>query len=196
MPAHSYLSGFGNEFASEALAGALPDGRNSPQRPAYGLYAEQISGTAFTVPRSEARRVWLYRIRPSATHPPYQPLPHPTLRGALAEPNPNRLRWDPWPMPPPGTDFIDGLVTVLANAETAETAGTGVSVHVYRATAPMRRAFWNADGEMLVVAQQGRFDSTTELGRLEIAPGEIAVIPRGMRFRVALPDGQARGYIA
>ena len=191
MPA--YLSGFGNEHATEAVAGALPIGQNTPQKTPLGLYAEQISGTAFTVPRREARRVWMYRIRPSAMHRPYRRIDNGLLGGKLAEPSPNRLRWDPLPMPDQPADFVAGLVTVLANADTS--GGTGVSVHMYRANQDMNRIFWNADGELLIVPQHGGLAIATELGRLHAAPGEIAVIPRGVRFRVALPDGAARGYI-
>ncbi len=189
----AYLTGFGNEHASEAVPGALPIGQNSPQRPPLGLYAEQLSGTPFTVPRRESRRSWLYRIRPSADHKPYRRIDNGRLCTPLAEPTPNRLRWDPLPMPSEPADFVAGLVTMLANADTQ--AGTGVSVHIYCANQPMRRVFWNADGELLIVPQQGRLAFDTELGRLLAAPGEIAVIPRGVRFRVALPDGAARGYI-
>jgi homogentisate 1,2-dioxygenase len=189
----AYLSGFGNEHASEAVAGALPVGQNSPQRPPLGLYAEQLSGTPFTVPRRESRRSWLYRIRPSAGHNPYHPIDNGLLCTQLAEPTPNRLRWDPLAMPSEPADFVAGLVTMLANADTQ--AGTGVSVHIYRANQPMQRVFWNADGELLIVPQQGCLALATELGRLLVAPGEIAVIPRGVRFRVTLPDGAARGYI-
>ncbi len=189
----AYQSGFGNEHATEAVDGALPIGQNTPQRPPLGLYAEQISGTAFTVPRHDARRVWMYRIRPSAIHRPYKRIPNGLLTGPLEEPSPNRLRWDPLPFPQEPTDFVAGLVTVLANADTAN--GTGVSVHVYLANADMDRVFWNADGELLIVPQHGRLAIATELGLLDIAPGEIAVIPRAVRFRVALPDGTARGYI-
>lgn len=189
----SYLSGFGNEFASEAIPGALPVGQNSPRVVPFGLYAEQISGTPFTVPRSHARRTWLYRIRPSAIHPPYRPIESPNLCGPLAEPTPNRLRWNPLPNPSEPTDFVAGIVTVVANTDTA---GTGVTVHVYRANQDMTRVFWNADGEFLIVPQLGRLSIATELGRLIASPGEIVVIPRGIRFRVTLPDGQARGYIA
>jgi homogentisate 1,2-dioxygenase len=188
-----YLSGFGNEHATEAVAGALPVGQNSPQRPPLGLYAEQISGTPFTVPRREARRSWLYRIRPSANHPAYRRIDNGLLCSALADPTPNRLRWDPLPPPDAPTDFIAGLVTLLANGD--PTAATGVTVHLYRANQAMQRIFWNADGELLIVPQYGRLALDTELGRLAVAPGEIAVLPRGVRFRVALPDGTARGYV-
>ena len=188
-----YLAGFANSFATEAIAGALPVGQNSPQRPPFGLYAEQISGTPFTVPRQESRRSWLYRIRPSAVHPAYRPIDSLLLGGKLADPTPNRLRWDALPIPSDPTDFLAGLTTLAANADTA--SGSGVSVHIYRANRDMQRVFWNADGELLIVPEQGALAITTELGRLTAAPGEIVVIPRGIRFCVALPDGDARGYV-
>ncbi len=187
-------SGFGNEFATEAVPGALPQGRNSPQRPAHGLYAEQLTGTPFTVPRAEARRSWLYRIRPSANHPPYDRVAHPTLAGPLAPPNPNRLRWNPLPLPQTQTDFLAGLATMFATATGAY--DHGVTIHLYAANQSMQRIFVNADAEMLFVPEQGALLLETELGRLTIAPGEIAVIPRGLRLRVTLPDGTARGYLA
>ncbi len=180
-------SGFGNEFATEAVPGALPRGQNSPQRHVLGLYAEQITATPFTVPRGEARRTWLYRIRPSAAHPAYQRIDNAGLCGKLAEPTPNRLRWDPPARRDEPADFVGGLLTMAA--------GEGVSVHLYQASQPMRRVFWNADGEMLIVPQQGRLALDTELGRLVAAPGEIVVLPRGVRMRVGLPDKEASGYI-
>ena len=187
------LSGFGNEFATEAVPGALPVGKNSPQRPPLGLYAEQLTGTAFTVPRREGRRSWLYRIRPSAAHPLYRRIEGGLLTGRLGRPNPNRLRWDPLPVPAAPMDFVAGLTTMLANTEDAY--HDGVTVHVYRANRSMQRIFWNADGEFLLVPEQGRLQLATELGRLPVAPGEIAVIPRGLRFRVELLDDTARGYV-
>jgi homogentisate 1,2-dioxygenase len=188
------LSGFGNEFATEALPGALPVGQNSPQKVPYGLYAEQFSGTAFTVPRTEARRTWLYRIRPTAAHHAFRRIHQGLLCGPLADPDPNRLRWDPLPIPDAPTDFVAGLATIGATAAAA--ALSGVTVHVYRANASMQRVLVNADGEMLLVPQQGRLDLATECGRLVVAPGEIVVIPCGMKFRVELPDGPSRGYVA
>ena len=189
------MSGFGNEFATEALPGALPVGMNSPQKVPYGLYAEQFSGTAFTVPRKESRRTWLYRIRPSAAHHAFRRIEQGQLCGPLAEPNPNRLRWDPLPIPEAPTDFVQGLATIGANGPPE--SPTGVTVHVWRANRSMeRRVFMNADGEMLLVPQQGRLELATECGRMTVAPGEIAVIPCGMKFRVELPDGPSRGYIA
>ena len=190
-----YQSGFGNEFATEALPGALPQHRNSPQQVAYGLYAEQLSGTAFTAPRSHNRRSWLYRIRPAAVHGSFVPLDAPRLVGRFDNPAPpNQLRWSPLPMPDAPTDFIDGWVTMAGNGS-AE-AMTGCAVHLYAANRSMQgRYFYDADGELLIVPQLGRLRIATELGVLDIAPHEIAVIPRGVRFQVALPDGEARGYI-
>ncbi|MCP8466358.1 homogentisate 1,2-dioxygenase [Pseudomonas sp. ZM23] len=192
--APAYLSGFGNEFASEALPGALPCGQNSPQQVPYGLYAELLSGTAFTVPRSESRRTWMYRIRPSAAHPRYERLERQITGGALGPVTPNRLRWNSFEMPEEPTDFVDGLLCVAANAEAD--AASGVSLYAYRANISMRRVFFDADGELLIVPQAGRLRLVTELGELLIEPLEIAVIPRGMRLRVELLDESAAGYIA
>ncbi|MBB4864783.1 homogentisate 1,2-dioxygenase [Pseudomonas nitritireducens] len=190
----AYQSGFGNEFSSEALPGALPVGRNSPQQVPFGLYAEQLSGTAFTVPRSEARRTWLYRIRPSAAHPRFERLERQLIGGGLGPVTPNRLRWNSLEMPQQPTDFIDGLHGMAANAE--GDAVSGVSLYAYRANSSMHRVFFNADGELLIVPQAGRLRLVTELGVLEVEPLEIAVIPRGMRFRVELLDAEAAGYLA
>ncbi|MBN8714173.1 MAG: homogentisate 1,2-dioxygenase [Xanthomonadales bacterium] len=191
-----YQSGFGNEFASEALPGALPAGQNSPQRGAYGLYTEQLSGTAFTAPRHIGRRSWLYRIRPAAVHGPFTPCAHASFHNRFddAPATPNPLRWDPLPIAGAPTDFIDGLVTLAGNGGPGEQAGVGI--HLFTANRSMQhRFFYNADAEMLVVPQQGRLRLATELGVLEVEPQEIAVIPRGVRFRVELPDGSARGYL-
>lgn len=192
-----YLTGFGNSFATEAEPGALPQGRNSPQRVPLGLYAEQLSATAFTAPRAENRRSWLYRIRPSAEHPPFEPYEGaPLLRSAPfdeAAPSPNRLRWDPLPIPDLPADFVDGL-TSLAGA--GETGMAGLAVHIYRANRSMRdRVFFNADGELLIVPEQGGLRLVTEFGVLALAPGEIGIVPRGVRFRAELPDQAARGYV-
>ena len=195
--AANYQSGFGNEFATEALPGVLPQGRNSPQQVAYGLYAEQLSGSAFTAPRHTNRRSWLYRIRPGAMHQPFKPLPEGRFHNRFDEQptTPNQLRWDPFPLPAAPTDFIDGLVTVAGNGGSA--AQTGVGIHIYAANRPMQgRYFYDADGELLIVPQQGRLRLFTELGALDVKPLEIAVIPRGIRFKVELPDGEARGYVA
>jgi len=193
----AYLSGFGNEHATEAEAGALPEGRNSPQRPPHGLYAEQLSGTPFTAPRHANRRSWLYRILPSAMHEPYRRVDNGLWRSAPfteVETPPNRLRWDPLSVPSDAVDFVDGMATMGGNGAAA--ARTGIAIHIYRATRSMAdRVFSDADGELLIVPQQGRLWLATELGVIEVAPGEIAVIPRGVRFRVELPDGPARGYV-
>ena len=195
--AGSYQSGFGNEFATEALPGALPSGQNSPQKAPYGLYAEQLSGTAFTAPRHSNRRTWLYRIRPAAMHKPFKPLPAGRFHNDFDEvpATPNQLRWSPTPIPSAPTDFIAGLTAVAGNGSAA--AQTGVAIHIYAANRSMQgRFFYDADGELLIVPQQGRLRIATELGVVTVAPLEIAVIPRGIRFRVELPDGSARGYVA
>ena len=192
-----YQTGFGNEFAIEAVEGALPVGRNSPQKAPLGLYAEQLSGTAFTVPRSGNKRTWTYRIRPSVMHRPFRQIPHGMLRSTPFDETvttPNQLRWDPLPLPDEPTDFIDGIVTIAGNGELFSQAG--IAVHIFRANKPMTdRFFYNADGEMLVVAERNRVRFLTELGVVEIGPGEVCCLPRGLKFRVELPDGDARGYI-
>jgi len=193
----SYIPGFGNHVATEAVPGSLPIGRNSPQRPAYGLYAEQLSGTAFTAPRHENRRSWLYRLRPTAEHPHYEPYQGATRFAAStgdAPLPPNRLRWDAVPMTPSGTDWIDGMTTMLVNRDPADLEG--VAVHVYACNRSMERVFVDADGELVFMPQAGRLTILTELGRIDIAPGQIALVPRGVRFRVELPDGEATGYVA
>jgi homogentisate 1,2-dioxygenase len=190
-----YQSGFGNHFASEALPGALPQGRNSPQRCAYGLYAEQYSGTAFTAPRHANRRSWLYRIRPAAVHEPFKPLKNGRLVSRFDElpASPNQLRWDPLPVPRGATDFIAGLVTLAGNGSPDEHGGCGI--HCYVANRSMQRFFCNADGELLIVPQLGALRFATELGLIEAEPQEIVVIPRGLRFRVELAGPEARGYV-
>jgi homogentisate 1,2-dioxygenase len=191
-----YQSGFGNEFATEALPGALPAHRNSPQRAPYGLYAEQVSGTAFTAPRAHNRRSWLYRIRPAAMHQPFQRIDNGRIVSRFDEiaAPPNQLRWDPLPMPAAPTDFVDGLVTIAGNGSLL--SQSGCAIHLYAANKSMlERFFYNADGELLVVPQQGRLSIATELGTVDIEPQEIAVIPRGIRFQVRLPDAEARGYV-
>jgi homogentisate 1,2-dioxygenase len=192
-----YMIGFGNEFATEAIAGALPQGQNSPKQAPLGLYAEQLSGTPFTAPRAANRRSWLYRIRPSAMHRAYRRIDDGLIRSAPfteAEPSPNRLRWDPLPLPSAPTDFVAGLVTICGNGEVA--ANSGMAVHIYCANRSMdaARVFVDADGELLLVPQEGGIRLVTELGIIEAQPGHIAVIPRGVRFRVELLGPTARGY--
>ncbi len=192
-----YLAGFANEFASEAVPGALPHGQNAPQRPPKGLYTEQLSGTPFTAPRAENRRAWLYRIHPSAMHRPFRRIDDGLVRTAPcgeAAPSPNRLRWDPLPFPSKPADFVDGLATLGGNGDAS--ARRGVAIHVYRATRSMTdRVFYDADGELLIVPHEGRLLLHTEFGPLDIGPGEIAVIPRGVKFSAELRDDRAGGYV-
>jgi homogentisate 1,2-dioxygenase len=194
-----YSGGFGNEFATEAVAGALPAGRNSPQRAPLGLYAEQLSGTAFTQPRAVNRRSWVYRILPSAKHPAFRRIGNGNLRPAPfdeLEPDPNRLRWDPLPLPVQSErqDFVDGLFTVGGNGDSR--TRNGMAIHLYAANASMTdRILVDSDGELLLVPELGTIALHTELGPLRVSPGEIAVVPRGIRFRVELEDDFARGYV-
>ena len=196
---HGYLPGFGNTHSTEAEAGALPIGRNSPQRPPLGLYAEQLSGTAFTVPRAGNRRSWLYRILPSVKHGGrFEEVDRGRIRtapcheGDLAS---MPLRWPPLPIPSGGrTDFLAGLRTIATGG--CATMQAGMASHVYVADASMeRRFFQDSDGELLVVPQHGRVRFVTELGIIVAEPGEIVVVPRGVTFRVELVDGPVRGYV-
>ncbi|KAI9505233.1 hypothetical protein GGI25_002196 [Coemansia spiralis] len=197
---YKYQSGFGNHFSSEALQGALPVGQNTPQICPYGLYSEQLSGTAFTVGRSGNQRSWLYRIRPSVMHLPFEPYrvgEHGivgTFDARTTELTPTQIRWLPFAITAEAVDFVDGMHTIGGAGDTA--LKNGIAVHIYTATRSMdQRAFGNSDGDMLIVPQQGRLDITTEFGPMMIAPNEIAVIQRGIRFSVALLDGPSRGYI-
>ncbi|MEM1099947.1 MAG: homogentisate 1,2-dioxygenase [Pseudomonadota bacterium] len=197
-PDYGYLSGFGNTHSTQAEEGALPIGRNSPQRPALGLYAEQLSGTAFTAPRAENKRSWLYRILPSVKHGRgFEEVPMGNLRTAPARESdlPSmQLRWQPLPIPEAPTDFLDGLATITTSGDAAMQAG--IASHVYVANEDMgHRAFMNADGEMLIVPQENPARFVTEFGILIAEPGEIVVIPKGVRFRVELVAGPIRGYI-
>ncbi len=192
-----YQTGFGNDFATEALAGALPIGRSNPREAPFGLYTEEINGTAFTAPRGASRRSWTYRIRPSATHEPFREIEPGRLRSAPFDEvpaTPNQLRWRPLPIPRERTDFVQGIVTFGGNGDPAQQYGC--AVHLYAANASMTdRFFYDADGELLIAPQEGGLVVRTELGILEIAPGEICVVPRGIKFRVELADDTARGYL-
>ncbi len=192
-----YQTGFGNEFATEAEKGALPVGRNSPQRAPLGLYAEQLTGTAFTAPRAYNKRTWTYRIRPSVMHRPFRYVENYNFRSSPFDEvitTPNQLRWDALPLPDAPTDFIDGITTIAGNGD--QFSQVGIAVHIYACNKGMGdRYFYNADGEMLIVPEMGRLGILTELGAMQIGPGDIAVMPRGLRFRVELGDRQARGYI-
>ena len=228
----AYQSGFGNEHASEALVGALPEGRNNPQqvcssplycamlvlytlpncgrisraafhpRPTqcpYGLYAEQLSGTAFTAPRATNQRTWLYRINPSTKQSRFMPSENPTLLatrfdGDAAVADPNQMRWGaPHVSHGSGKDFVDSLATMCGNGD--PTTKTGLAVHIYACDASMAdTAMTNSDGDMLIVPQQGVLHLQTELGFLDVSPREIVVVPRGILFRVSV-DGLSRGYV-
>jgi homogentisate 1,2-dioxygenase len=194
-----YMPGFGNDFETEALPGALPQGQNSPQKCAYGLYAEQLSGTPFTAPRGENERTWCYRIRPSVKHTGrFRPLagmefwhsaPHivPGLQSL------GQFRWDPLPMPAEAT-FLTGMRTMTTAGDV--NTQVGMAIHAYAASRDMvDDHFYSADSELLIIPQVGRLDIFTELGRIALEPLEIAIIPRGLVFRVALPDGEARGFV-
>ncbi len=193
-----YMSGFGNGFETEALRGALPVGRNSPQRCPYGLYAEQLSGSPFTAPRTMNERTWLYRIRPTVVHwgefrradiGLWRTAPAPEVDLPLAP-----LRWDPIPIPIEPLSFVEGIRTMTTAGDAGAQAGMGA--HVYTVTRSMAdEYFYNADGEMLLAPQEGDLRLCTEFGIIDIEPGEIAVIPRGVKIRVELPGGPARGYL-
>lgn len=193
-----YLAGFGSEFASEALPGALPVGQNSPQICPYGLYAEQLSGTAFTVPRARNQRTWFYRIRPSVVHDRFIAIaPKGHLLGTYetAVADPNQMRWKPHPFPrhDEKLDFVDGLATMMGAGD--PTSKSGMAIHNYACNASMvDTAIYNSDGDFLIVPQEGTLHIQTEMGLLDVAPKEIAVIQRGIRFRVDV-DGPSRGYI-
>ena len=213
-----YLSGFGNSFQSEALAGALPIGQNNPQRCPYGAYCELLTGTSFTAPRAVNQRTWMYRTRPTAGHPPMQPvheeggktggkegerstasLASASVVNDFSSPSaityPGQMRWAPFPLPPSSTptDFLQGLHTVCGAGSPA--MKHGLAIHVYAANASMhRKAFTNSDGDMLLVPQQGTLHLTTELGRMQVAVGHIAVVQRGVQWKVDL-DGPSRGYV-
>lgn len=194
-----YMPGFGNDFETESLPGALPQGQNSPQRCAYGLYAEQLSGSPFTAPRGTNERSWLYRIRPSVRHTGR--FKQVANGGWKSAPNVDdhelplgQLRWDPVPFPELPVNFIHSIKTVTTAGDVNGQAG--MACHVYAATADMvDEHFFNSDGELMFVPELGRLRVLTEMGIIELEPNEICIIPRGMVFRVELPDGKARGYI-
>ncbi|NRA43577.1 MAG: homogentisate 1,2-dioxygenase [Oligoflexales bacterium] len=193
-----YASGFASYFESEAIEGALPRGKNAPQKPPLGLYAEQLSGTAFTRPRSQNFRSWLYRIRPSVSQGKFSHLPMKLFSSppfTNSEPSsPNQLRWDPLPIPQEQLDFIDGCVSWLGIGSPQSFAGG--AIHLFVCTKPMKnRFFYNCDAEMLIVPQDGALSISTELGRLELEPGFIASIPRGLKIQVNPIGKHARGYL-
>lgn len=189
-----YMTGFGNEFASEALGGTLPVRGNSPQKPAHGLYAEQLSGSAFTTPRAHNKRSWLYRILPSVRHSSFKPYKH---KGIMlpdaADATPNQMRWGPAKPPTKKTDFIDGLSSFCGNGSID--AGAGLNIYLYAANASMNgRYFYSADGELMIVQQSGTLEIFTEMGKMRVNPEEMAIIPRGVKFKIEC-DGDICGYV-
>jgi homogentisate 1,2-dioxygenase len=192
-----YLSGFCNHFTTEAVPGVLPQGQNMPQKVAFGLYAELCTGTPFTAPRATNRRTFMYRIRPSATHKPFTEIESRRMRSGPFDEvpaTPNQLRWNPLPIPHEDVDFIDSIVTLAGNGDPSQQ--TGMGIHLYAANRSMdERYFYDADGELLIIPQLGVLRFFTEMGILEVKPGEFCVIPRGIKFRAEVPDGAARGYI-
>lgn len=202
MQGSSYQSGFGSYFECEAETGALPKGQNSPRNPAYGLYAEQINGSAFTAPRSSNLRSWLYKIRPSVVHRRFVPA---RLEGWQTPPfanngngiSPQQMRWDPYPLPTSDqkVTLFESLQTWLGNGDPE--GRSGAAIHLYAANAAKDDEFFvNADGEMLFLPQLGELAVDTEMGYLEASPGFLLVIPRGIKFRVKLLSEPVRGYLA
>lgn len=195
----AYMPGFGNDFESEALPGALPQGQNSPQRCAYGLYAEQLSGSPFTAPRGANERSWLYRIRPSVKHTgrfARTEVPYWKTAPCLDDHDLpiGQLRWGPPPMPNEAADFVSGVRTMCTGGDVNTQAGMGAGVYLINSS--MSDAyFYDADGELLVVPQEGAVRFFTEFGKIDVGPGEICVIPRGVKFKAELLDGPARGYL-
>lgn len=194
---HKYLSGFGNHMVSEALEGALPQGQNSPQAVNYGLYAEQLSGSSFVMPRHENLRSWLYRIRPSVLHGSFKRIDNGLLRHRPfleAEATPEQLRWDAIDFSERKEDFIESLKTIAGNGDHGSCRGA--AIHIYTANKSMEDSFfYNSDGDFLVVPEKNSLVIDTEFGAMDLAPGEIAVLPRGIKMQVRLENGPARGYI-
>lgn len=193
----SYINGLNNHIESEAIQGALVRGRNSPQKVPYGLYAEQLSGSAFTMKREKNLHSWLYKLRPSVLHGDFSSITHPLLKGtpfhSLNTP-PMQMRWSPMPYPTQPTNFIDGLVTFAGNGAIEEQMGA--AIHLYAINASMEKVFfYNADGDFLIVPEKGELRFKTEFGILDVGPGEILVIQRGIKFQVVLKNSHARGYV-
>ncbi len=191
----AYQCGFANHFSSEATPGSLPQGQNSPQQPAQGLYAEQLNGSAFTAPRQQTLLSWLYRIKPSVLTEEFCPYTHPHIPVTTQHPvNPTAMRWDPLPIPEDATDFIDGLYAMVSNSSLQHHQG-GTIYHYACNQSMQQRYFYNADGELLIIPQQGALSLRTEFGILDLMPEEIAVIPRGIKFAVDLLEQDSRGYV-
>jgi homogentisate 1,2-dioxygenase len=194
----TYLSGFGNHFSSEAIPGALPLEQNSPQVHPKGLYAEQLSGSAFTAPRANNLATWLYRIKPSVQHQPFESMEELTEK-TFFKPrfsNPNQLRWNPMSAAKTSQDFLEGIRTLIGTGSVQEQKG--LQIHLYSFNRAMtQRFFMNADGDFLIIPQTGSLQVRTELGILEVRPGEIVLVPRGMKFQVRPGGGDqlCTGYV-
>lgn len=196
-----YQRGLGNFFETEAEPGALPREQNSPRRAPLGLYAEQLNGTSFTVPRGKNQRAWLYRILPSCVETPYEHVAHEGIGasdGARAALDPNLIGFRPTPLAVEGEracDFVDGLRRVGGAGDPGELRG--MAVYVYVANADMiDRSFHDADGDLMILPDTGALEVRTELGVMRVAPGELAVVPRGIKMSVARVDGGVvRGYV-
>jgi len=192
-----YQTGFGNHLASEAVPGTLPPRGNTPKEVPHGLFVEQINGTGFTVERSQNLRTWLYRLRPAIHAGPFSPMAAPggfTGRFGDAVPTPEPMRFRPTPLPTGDVDFLDGLHTFAGAGDPA--LRQGLAIHLFAANRDMSRVLANIDGDLLIAPEQGALRLQTELGLLEARPGEIVVVPRGIRFAVSLPDGPSRGFVA
>ncbi|KAK5659068.1 hypothetical protein OQA88_1156 [Cercophora sp. LCS_1] len=193
---YRYQPGFDSYLQSEAVKSALPIAQNSPQKPPLGLYAEKLSGTAFTAPRHENKQSWLYRILPSCSHPPFSPLSVPPTDD---EKNlhyiPNQLRWDPFDHSSSDTDFVSGMHLVAGAGDPTLKQGLGMYIYAAGRSMDAHEAYYSADGDLLIVPQEGALGIRTEMGWMLVRPMEICVIPRGVKYRVELVDGQkARGY--
>lgn len=197
MTTLTYLSGFGNHFQTEAIKNTLPKNQNSPQHVPMGLFAEQISGSAFTVPRHANLHSWLYRVRPSVTHGEFTLIKNTKISTDFSNTSPippTQMRWSPPPIPEKPTDFINGLMMMACNGDHA--THIGAAVYLYAINQSMKNTFfYNADGDFLIVPQKGELRFKTEMGILEVKPGEMIVIPRGIKFQVELIGDQARGYV-
>lgn len=191
-----YLDGFGTYGVTESLPGSLPKDQNSPQVCPYGLYSEQLSGTAFTAPRGRNLRSWLYRIRPSVQHTAMEPLPDQSFEQDFDTmvKIPNQLRWNPSADVGSGSevDFVSGLRLKCGSGDPSLKEGLAIFDYSCN-TSMLRRAFYSADGDILLVPQLGTLYIKTEFGKFVVEPCEIVVIPRGVKFQV-LVEGESRGY--
>lgn len=191
-----YQTGFGNHFSTEAVEGALPLGQNSPQKSPLGLYAEQLSLTAFTAPRYSNRRTWCYRIQPSVTHGAFQKkVPHPAFGSTISavDLGPLQYRWSA-PAVDEGANFLSSLEHLAGNGDSEAQYGMNFYVYAFSENDP-DSFFYSADGEWVFLPVEGQVLIKTELGNMSVAPSEIAVVPRGVRFQVETVGAQARGYV-